>query len=53
MRTLECFDCGRIRVGGLGQKVPFAFPLLLLLKEMRMKGQSKTSSCRFGMNEGN
>lgn len=48
-----CFDCQWIRVGGVGQKVSFAFSVLVLLKKMSTRRQSKTSSCYFGVNQDN
>ena len=39
-----CFDCRWMRVDGAGQKVSFAFSFLVLLKEVRSRGQSKISS---------
>ena len=37
-----------MRVNGPGQKVSFAFLLLVLLKEMRARGEPNISYCRFG-----
>ena len=37
-----CFDCRWVRIDGIGQKVSFTFSFLVLLKEMRTRGQSKT-----------
>ena len=48
-----CFDRRCWRVGGAGQKFLFAFLFLVLLKEMRKRGQSKISSCCFGLNQDN
>ena len=41
----RCFDCRWVRVGGVVQKVSFVFSLLMLLKEMRTRGQSNPFHC--------
>ena len=39
------FDCWWLMVGGAGQKVLFIFLFLVLLKEIRMRGQSNSFPC--------
>ena len=43
------FGCRWVGVGGVGQRVSFAFLCLVLLRGMGARGRSGVSACRFGV----